>query len=263
MIIILKKELRLNFKAFLIWSMVVGGMGMACILLYSSMQDTMKEMADAFSNMGAFSDAFGMSTLSIATIEGYFATEVGVLHSLGGGMFAAVLSIAILSKEEEGHTGEFLFSLPVSRKTVVAAKALCVMLVLVMFTVVCGCLYALGFAFLGETIPVREFFTFMTGQLLLDLEIAAICLAISVISGKNRMGLGLGITLLLYMYDIIGRVVPSLKDYLFLGPYSYANASVIFSDGDISAGAYVMAACILISAVIFTFVYYDKRDLAS
>lgn len=263
MIIILKKELRLNFKAFLIWSMVVGGMGMACILLYSSMQDTMKEMADAFSNMGAFSDAFGMSTLSIATIEGYFATEVGVLHSLGGGMFAAILSIAILSKEEEGHTGEFLFSLPISRKTVVAAKALCVMLVLVMFTVVCGCLYALGFAFLGETIPVREFFTFMTGQLLLDLEIAAICLAISAISGKNRMGLGLGITLLLYMYDIIGRVVPSLKDYLFLGPYSYANASVIFSDGDISAGAYVMAACVLVAAVAFSFTYYDKRDLAS
>lgn len=263
MIIILKKELRLNFKAFLIWSMVVGGMGMACILLYSSMQDTMKEMADAFSNMGAFSDAFGMSTLSIATIEGYFATEVGVLHSLGGGMFAAVLSIAILSKEEEGHTGEFLFSLPVSRKTVVAAKALCVMLVLVMFTVVCGCLYALGFAFLGETIPVREFFTFMTGQLMLDLEIAGICLAISAISGKNRMGLGLGITLLLYMYDIIGRVVPSLKDYLFLGPYSYANASVIFSDGDISAGAYVMAACVLVAAVAFSFTYYDKRDLAS
>lgn len=263
MIIILKKELRLNFKAFLIWSMVVGGMGMACILLYSSMQDTMKEMADAFSNMGAFSDAFGMSTLSIATIEGYFATEVGVLHSLGGGMFAAVLSIAILSKEEEGHTGEFLFSLPVSRKTVVAAKALCVMLVLVMFTVVCGCLYALGFAFLGETILVREFFTFMTGQLLLDLEIATICLAISAISGKNRMGLGLGITLLLYMYDIIGRVVPSLKDYLFFGPYSYANASVIFSDGDISAGAYVMAACVLVAAVAFSFTYYDKRDLAS
>lgn len=263
MMIILKKELRLNIKTFLVWSMVVGGLGMACILLYSSMQDTMKDMADAFSNMGAFSDAFGMSTLSIATIEGYFATEVGVLHSLGGGMFAAILSIAILSKEEEGHTGEFLYSLPVSRNMVVAAKSLGVVILLVMFTALCGCLYALGFAFLGEAIPVREFLIFMAGQLLLDLEIAGICLAISAISGKNRIGLGLGITLLLYMYDIIGRVVPSLKEYLFLGPYSYANASVIFSDGDISVGAYVMAACVLVAAVAFTFTYYDKRDLAS
>ena len=98
---------------------------------------------------------------------------------------------------------------------------------------------------------------------MLDLEIAGICLAISAISGKNRIGLGLGITLLLYMYDIIGRVFPSLKEYLFLGPYSYANASVIFSDGDISVGAYVMAACVLVAAVAFTFTYYDKRDLAS
>ena len=67
---ILEKELKLNLKSFIIWSLSVGLLGLACILLYSSMQGEMKDMADAFSNMGAFSDAFGMSTLSIATLKG-------------------------------------------------------------------------------------------------------------------------------------------------------------------------------------------------
>ena len=61
---ILAKELKLNLKSFLIWSLSVGLIGLACILLYQSMQGEMKDMADAFSNMGSFSDAFGMSTLS-------------------------------------------------------------------------------------------------------------------------------------------------------------------------------------------------------
>lgn len=109
-------ELRLNLKALFIWSIVIGSFGFICILLYESMQGDMREMADAFSSMGAFSDAFGMSTLSIATLKGYFAAEIGTIHSLGSGMFAAVTAIGILSKEEEGHTGEFLLSLPITRK---------------------------------------------------------------------------------------------------------------------------------------------------
>ena len=165
------KELRLNLKNFLIWSLSVGVLGLACLMMYSSMEGDMKEMADAFSNMGAFSDAFGMSTLSIATVKGYFATEVGAVHGLGGAMFAAITAICILSKEEEGHSGEFLLSLPVSRNKVVAAKGLCVAAMLIAFTIVCGILYAGGFLMLDEDIP-EQFLGFMVRQMLMNFEIA-------------------------------------------------------------------------------------------
>ena len=138
---ILFRELKLNLKTFLIWSLSVGLMGLVCILLYQSMEGDMKDMADMFSNMGAFSDAFGMSTLSIATIEGFFATEVGTVHGLGSGMFAAILAIDILSKEEDKHSGEFLFSLPISRSKVLAAKGGCVVILLTLFTVICALFY--------------------------------------------------------------------------------------------------------------------------
>ncbi len=256
------KEMRLCLKTLLIWSLSVGGIGLVCILLYQSMQGDMREMADAFSNMGAFSDAFGMSTLSIATLKGYFATEVGTVHGLGSGMFAALLSIGIISGEEEHHTGEFLYSLPVSRSKVMAAKGLSVTVMLVLFTAICVVFYVFGFVYLKEEIPAKEFMTFMSMQLLMNLEVAGICYMVSSLSGKNRMGLGLGIAMMFYVYDLVGRVVPDMKDYLFMGPYSYANASEIFSGKEIQAAAVFFAVIVIIFSIIAAFVIFNKRDLA-
>ena len=260
---ILLREFKLNLKTFLIWSLSVGIMGLVCILLYQSMEGDMKDMADMFSNMGAFSDAFGMSTLSIATIEGFFATEVGTVHGLGSGMFAAILAIDIISKEEDKHSGEFLFSLPVSRTKVLAAKGLCILINLVLFTVVCALLYVCGFVYLGEEVPTSEFTAFMLRQFVMNIEIAAICFGISAISGKSKMGTGLGITLMFYFYDLMGRVVPDLKDYLFIGPYSYANASEIFSGIEVEATSLVMAAIVTLCCAALAFFIFNRRDLAS
>ena len=257
------KELKNNLRSFLIWSLSVGGMGLACILLYQSMQGDMKEMADAFSNMGAFSDAFGMSTLSIATLKGYFATEVGTVHGLGSAMFAAIIAIGILSKEEEGHSGEFLLSLPVTRSNVVAAKGMCVAIMLVLFTAVCAVMYMIGFAALVEDVPVKEFVTFMGMQLLMNIEIAGICFAVSSMSGRNKTGLGIGIAMIFYVYDLIGRVVPDLKDYLYVGPFSFANASEIFSDKKAEPAAIVIGCVVAVIGAAYAFVCYNRRDLAS
>ncbi|SDB63255.1 MULTISPECIES: ABC transporter permease subunit [unclassified Butyrivibrio] len=260
---VLKRELIQNFKNLLIWSLSVGILGLFCILLYDSMQGDMKEMADAFSNMGAFSDAFGMSTLSIATLKGYFSTEIGAVHGLGSGMFAAITAISIISKEEDGHSGEFLFSLPLSRSRIIAAKGLCVAIMIIIFTAVCTGFYVIGFNILGEEMPMDQFFTFMGTQLLMNAEIAGICFGLSSLAGKNRIGLGLGIALLCYSYDVMGRVVPDLKDYLFVGPYSYCNAAEIFTETETPAKALVTAAVVLVLCVVFAFWNYNRRDLAS
>ncbi|MCR5329624.1 MAG: ABC transporter permease, partial [Lachnospiraceae bacterium] len=218
---------------------------------------------DAFSDMGFFSDAFGMSTLSMASLAGFFAVEVGTVHGLGSGMFAAVIAVVILSKEEDGHSGEFLFSLPVSRSRVVAAKGLCLVCMLTAFTIICGCLYAIGFASMQETLPTGEFMSFMLCQLLMNIEVAAVCFTISSLSGKNRMGAGLGIALFFYAFDLIGRAVPDMKDYIIIGPYSYANASDIFAGKTSRAAAFVIAIAVTVCCTCFAFRYYERRDLAS
>ncbi|MCR4586728.1 MAG: ABC transporter permease [Lachnospiraceae bacterium] len=262
MLSIFKHELKLNLKSLLIWSLSVGGLGFVCLLMYTSMEGEMMDMADTFSNMGAFSDAFGMSTLSIATINGFFATEVGTVHGLGSALFAALLATVLLSKEEDAHTGEFLFSLPVSRGMTVLAKLLSLLAELVIFTLICGALYILGFAALKEDISWKEMMIFLGSMLLMNIEISAVALIISACSARNRMGIGLGLALIFYSYDLIGRVVPDMKDYLFLGPFSYTNASEIFAGKETPAAALITGAAVIITALLASFTIYMKKDLA-
>ena len=134
-----KMEWKAAGKSLLLWSAVVGGIGLICILLYQSMEGSMAGMAENFASMGAFSEAFGMNTLSIATLQGYFATEIGTIHALGSSMFAATLATVILSKEEDGHTAEFTFTLPVAREKFIIAKFAAVIASLVLFTILCEC----------------------------------------------------------------------------------------------------------------------------
>ena len=47
MITVCRHELKLGFKALLIWSLSVGIMGLLCILMYTSMEGEMADMAES------------------------------------------------------------------------------------------------------------------------------------------------------------------------------------------------------------------------
>lgn len=263
MLTIYNHEMKSNLKALLIWVACVGGLGLACILLYSTMEADMAKMAEGFADMGPFADAFGMSQLSLATLIGFYATEIGTTHSLGGAMFAAITAAVMLSKEEDGHTSEFLFSLPVSRPKVVFAKWCAVVSTVILFNVICVVIYCVGFGILGEDIPVKEYVMFHGMQLLMQIEISAICFAMSAFVKKNKLGIGLGIVMLLYAYDLMVRVIPDLQDYKIICPFAYANASDIISTGEITISAVIFGCVVLVVSVIAAFEVYVKRDLAA
>lgn len=260
---ILKYETKVNVKQLLIWALAVGGMGLVCILLYKSMEGSMADMAESFASMGAFADAFGMSQLSIASIKGFFATEVGTIHSLGGAMFAASIATVALSKEEDGHTAEFTFALPVSRIQVVAMKYLSVLLNILLFTGICLVLYEIGFLYIGAEDIGADFMKFMLLQFAMNIEIATICFAISAINRKNKLGIGIALALVLYFFDLLSRVVPDMEDMICLTPFSFSNAADIFTKSGNIALSLGIGITISVLCLILAVVIYDHKDLAS
>lgn len=262
MFTIYKHEMKGYIKSLIIWASCVGGMGAVCILLFSSMQESMAGVSESFASMGAFADAFGMSQLSIATLKGFYATEVGTIHGLGGAMFAAVASANMLSKEEDGHTSEFLFSLPVGRGKAVLAKWSAIVSNILLFNLLCVGLYLLGITFLGEEMDFPNFLLYHAMQFLMQLEIAGICFCMSAFQKKNKLGLALGIVVFFYAYDLMARVIPDLTDYKLFSPFSYANAADLFSTGEIHAAAAVLGASVLAVCVAVAHTVYMKKDLA-
>ena len=113
-----------------------------------------------------------------------------------------------------------------------------------------------------KEIPAEELMRFLACMLLMNVEVASIAYLISATSSKTRMGLALGVSLIIYTYDIMGRVIPSMKDYLFLGPFSYVNASEIFAHMDAPEYSFTVAAAVVVLTIVMTYVTYVKKDLA-
>lgn len=254
-------ELKQGFKSLLIWAFALSAMGLACIMIYRGMEGEIADMAEGFAQMGAFSAAFGMDRMSLATLTGFYSVEVATITGIGGAMFAAVISRGMLSKEEAGHTGEFLFTLPLSRGKILLAKGLCLLSEILIFNAACTGVFALGFWRVEGGIP-GEFWLFHTMQAAAQAVFCRVCFFISSLSKKVSYGPGLGIVLLFYRADMLCRISPDLKDFTFLSPFSMANSTRILGGEGLYLPGIVFGA--ILSAVCFSgaAIVYTRRDLS-
>lgn len=256
-------EMKMNLKSLIIWTLCVGGMCFGCILLYTSLEDSLQGMAEAYSNMGAMSQAMGLDKMSIATLLGFYATEIGLMHGLGGAMFAAITGASILSKEEMLHTSEFLNTFPMKRTKIVFQKYAALVSNIVIFNVVCVALYLIGFLCMDEEIMWKEMMIFHLLQLLMQIEIGTICFLISAFTKKNLIGAGLGLTIVLFAADMMCRIIPAIEDLKYITPFYYSNGADVLSGADIDILKVVIGIGITVVAFVVGWQRYTRKDLAS
>lgn len=256
-----KHEMKMSLKSLLIWTLCVGGLCFGCILLYTSLEDSLQDIAEAYSNMGAMSTALGMDKMSMATLTGFYATEIAMMHGLGGAMFAAILGTGIVAKEEAGHTSEFLNTFPVGRGSIVIQKYLALVTNVLLFNVVCTILYVLGFVLMGEEIMEKEMALFHIAQLIMQIEIGTLCFMISAFSRKILMGAGLGIAILLFAADMMCRIIPAIENAKYITPFYYANGADIFTGGKIDGVMLTIGVLVIVFGFTAAFVKYRGKDL--
>lgn len=256
-------EMKMNLKGLLIWALCVGGLCFGCILLYTSLEDSIQGMADAYSDMGAMSVALGMDKMSLGTLTGFYATEVAMMHGLGGAMFAAVVGTGMLSKEEAGHTSEFLNAFPAGRGFILLQKYACLISNILIFNLACVAMYVLGFVVMKEDISSKEMLLYHFAQLIMHIEIGTICFMVSAFVKKSLMGAGLGIAIFMFAADMMCRIIPAIEDIKYITPFYYSNASDIFTSGGIDDT--MLGIGIGITAASFTaaWIRYRSKDLAA
>lgn len=253
-------EMKMNFKSLVIWTVCVGGLCFGCILLYTSLEDSIQEIAGVYSNMGSMSVALGMDKMSLATLTGYYATEIAMMHGLGGAMFAAILGTGMLSKEEAGHTTEFLNVLPVGRSRIFSQKYMAVVSNIVIFNLLCFILYILGFILMKEEISGKEMVLYHFAQLVMQIELATVCFMISAFTKKNLMGAGLGLVILMFAADMMCRIIPAIEDVKYITPFYYSNAADIFTDGSIDNVMLGIGLGIIVITFMTASIRYGKKD---
>lgn len=260
---LIKHELKSNWKMFVIWTFCLGIFDMIMLLVYPSLQETMKDMASNFDKMGALATAFGMDKLNIADTIGFYGTYVGVMLSLCGALFAAMLSCGILSKEEGGHTVEYLFTLPYSRLHIMIHKITSVVILVVAFDIINYLFGLTGLALIDADVSMKFIGIYHMGQMLFHFEIACIGILISACTRKVNLGIGLGVTLILYFMDMMARILEQMKFFRFITPFYYSNAADVLVENKIDPcllmiGMAVGTLCLIVGSMI-----YSRRDLSA
>lgn len=261
--ILIKHELRQSFKSLLIWSISVGLICYGCILLYKRVAGQFSQMADVYKNMGDLTKAMGMDKISITTLNGYFATEIVLMFGLGSAMFASMMGASSLAKEEEGHTSEFLFTLPFRRSSILAYKLLALILSLMFFNAVCIGLEALAVWQIDLDFSWKYFLTYHALAFLMQLEIASLAFAISALSSKKQIGLSIGLVLILYVMDIFCRIIPDIKNLKYWTPYYLANGSDVFTASKINGLAFGISLALILFSLLGAFLIYERKDLTA
>ena len=259
---VLLHELRSNKTALLIWSAAISFMLGICILIYPEMSSQMGEISAMFSDMGAFSDAFGMDQLNFGEFMGYFGIECGNTLGLGGALFAAILGASALAKEEKDRTAEFLLTHPLSRTRIVTEKLLAVLVQVCLLNVAATGVSVLCIVGVGVEADAGTVALVFLAHLLLQIEIAAITFGLSAFLRRGELGLGLGLVFALYFLNILANLTEELEFLKFITPFGYTDGSYIIPEAALDVKYLAVGLCLSALGIAGAYWQYTRKDIA-
>ena len=254
-------ELKRGKISLIIWSSIIAFLLAVCVFIYPEMAEQMGELEDMFNNMGSFSDAFGMEALTEGGFLGFFSLECAEMLGIGGALFAAILGIGMLSKEEQDGTAEFLLSHPISRSRVVTEKLLAVVAEILIFNIVQIVVTALSIIAISEEVDVGKLALIFLSFLILHLEVAVISFGISSALRCGGIGIGLGIALLFYFVSLASGISESLEFLKYLTPFSYTSGSYIIEHTSLEWKYVIIGAVVSVASVACAYRIYTKKDI--
>ena len=254
-------ELRQGFRSLLWWTLAIVGFIVMCIALFPQMASQMDSVGEIFSSMGSFSEAFGMDKINFGSFIGFYSVECGNILGLGGALFAAILGAGIISKEESGHTVEFLYTHPLSRCSVLASKLAAVFVQIVLLNLVVFAATLLSITAIGESIPWKEIGLINLSFFLCQIEIAGICFCISAFLNRSSLGVGIAVPLLFYYMNIAANIGDKVEFLKYITPYAYCEASEIVSRLTLDPTLLLIGLAITVAGTAAAFVYYPSKDL--
>ena len=258
-----KKELRQSLRSWGIWTAAIALMLVICVALFPEMKGGMDGVSSIFADMGGFTAAFGMDRLNFGEFMGFYGIECGNVLGIGGGFFAALAGISMLSKEEKERTAEFLFTHPVSRASVLAQKLSAVLTQIFVMNAVITAVSLLAAASVGERPSLKEFLLLHAVYLLLMLEIACICFGLSAFIRRGSPGAGLGLALALYCINLLCNLSDKAEFLRWLTPYAYAEPSGIIAGDGPDTGLIAVGLLLAAAGAAAAWLRYTKKDLAA
>lgn len=260
-----KRELKVNFKNFLIWTLILIGLFLVVFLVYPSIitNENMNMLNDM---MKVFPQdvlkAFNMDISTIDSAFGWLKTEGFVFVLLITGIYSGILGSNILLKEESDKTIEYLNSVPVTRKKIVITKILCAFLYITLMIIILGVFNFIGLSLSGN-FDKKLYILLSITPMFSSIVIFASCLFLSTFTHKTKktLGISLGIVFASYFLQIISEMSENTEFLKYISVFTLADIRNVIVDITLNPLMVILTILITTIFLVLTISRYDKKEL--
>lgn len=260
-----KREMKVNFKSFLIWTLILIALFLVVFLMYPSIMNSqnvqmLNEMLKIFPE--EILKAFNMDISNIDTAFGWLKTEGFVFALLITGIYSGILGANILLKEENDKTIEYLNSVPVTRKRIVLTKVFSAIIYILLMIFALGLFNFIGLSMI-ENFDKKQFVLLSITPVFSSLVIFAICLFISTFTHKTKktLGISLGIVFVSYFLQIISEMSDATEFFKYITIFTLADIRNVITKVTINPIMVIIALTLTILFIQLTLVHYKKKEL--
>lgn len=261
----LKRELRVNFRSFVIWSAILLLLFGAVFLIYPSIvtsdsMDALNEMLKVFPE--DLLRAFNMDISSIDSAFGWIKTEGFVFVLLITGIYSGILGSGILLKEESDKTIEYLNSLPVKRTQIVMDKVAVGIIYILLMIVGLGIFNYAGLILNGD-FDKKSYLLLSVTPIFSSIVIFSFCLFLSTFTHKtkNTIGISLGIVFASYFLNVISELSEETEALKYISVFTLADIRNVIMDVEINPYLVIVAVVLTGVFIGLTVVRYNKKEL--
>lgn len=261
----LKRELKVNLKSFLIWTLILLGMFLIVYLMYptiisSGNIEMMNEMMEMFPD--EMLKAFNMDISTMDSAYGWLKTEGFVFVYLVVGVYASIMGSSILLKEESEKTIEYLNSLPIRRRDILKNKVICSLFYIVLMIVVLGIFNYIGLELSGD-FDKKQFVLLSITPLFIAFPLFGINLFISTFCKKTKktFGVALGIAFLSYFLQIISDMSEETEFLKYFTVYTLGDIRNVIVDVSINPIMVLVSLSLTILFIVISFIKYERKEL--
>lgn len=261
----LKREWKVNFRGFVIWTSILVILFGAVFLIYPSIitsdnMESLNEMLKVFPE--DLLRAFNMDISSIDSAFGWIKTEGFVFVLLITGIYSGILGSGILLKEENDKTIEYLNSLPVKRTQIVMNKVAVGLVYIFLMVIVLGVFNYVGLTWSGD-FDKKSYLLLSVTPIFSSIVIFSLCLFLSTFTHKtkNTIGFSLSIVFVSYFLNVISELSEETEVLKYVSVFTLADIRNVIVDVKINPHLVIVAFGLAILFIGLTIVRYKKKEL--
>ena len=262
---LLIKELKSNLKGTVITSFVVVLYTAFSVSIYSVMKANIVKVTEFYSTIPeSFRVAFNFQLNQWDNVLGFYVTYFVYYVPIIAGCYSIILGTKLLSKEEQNKTAEFLLSRPLSRIQIISSKLIAFFIhilginLLAFLTGLFGCGIVSDWDFNLKSLIILHTYGYL---ICLFFGILGFFITVVMKRAKAIIGIGIGIVLGTYFFDVMIRVFGEVQFLLYLTPFKYINLEAHSPDYGFDAWRLIYFFGISGLLIILSYVFYRRKDI--